>query len=176
MKETRTLIAYFSRKGRNYLDGAIVDLPVGNTEVAARMIQTLAGGDLFHIDTLKGYPADYTKATEVAQRELSQNARPALAGQVASLDGYDVVCLGYPNWWGTMPMAVWTFLEAHDFAGKTILPFCTHEGSGLGHSESDIKASCPGAKVLKGLAIKGGSVHRSESAIATWLRQAGVIA
>ena len=176
MKETRTLIAYFSRKGRNYLDGAIVDLPVGNTEVAARMIQTLAGGDLFHIDTLKGYPADYTKATEVAQRELSQNARPALAGQVASLDGYDVVCLGYPNWWGTMPMAVWTFLEAHDFAGKTILPFCTHEGSGLGQSERDIRKLCPGARVLRGLAIRGGSVAKAGTAIAAWLKDSHVSA
>ena len=174
MKATRTLIAYFSRKGNNYLDGNIVDLPVGNTEVAARMIQTLAGGDLFHIDTLKGYPADYTKATEVAQRELSQNARPALAVQLDSLDGYDVVFLGYPNWWGTMPMAVWTFLEAHDFAGKTILPFCTHEGSGLGQSERDIKQLCPGAKVLRGLAIRGGSVAQAEKAIAAWLKESHV--
>ena len=145
MKETRTLIAYFSRKGNNYLDGSIVDLPVGNTEVAAKMIQALAGGDLFHIDTVKPYPSDYTKATEVAQWELSQNARPALAGHVDSLEGYDVVILGYPNWWGTMPMAVFTFLEAHDFAGKTILPFCTHEGSGLGQSERDIGVALPRA-------------------------------
>jgi flavodoxin len=171
VKETRTLIAYFSRKGNNYLDGNIVDLPVGNTEVTAKMIQALAGGDLFHIDTVQAYPSDYTKATEVAQRELSQNARPELAGQVDSLDGYDVVFLGYPNWWGTMPMAVWTFLEAHDFKGKTILPFCTHEGSGLGQSERDIKKLCPGAKVMRGLAIRGGSVRKADKAIATWLKE-----
>ena len=174
MNDTRTLIAYFSRKGSNYLNGSIVDLPVGNTEVAAKMIQALAGGELFHIDTVKAYPADYTKATEVAQRELSQNARPALTSQVASLAGYDVVFLGYPNWWGTMPMAVWTFLEAHDFAGKTILPFCTHEGSGLGQSERDIKQLCPGAKVLRGLAIRGGSVAKADKAIAAWLNEAHV--
>ena len=174
MNETSNLIAYFSRRGSNYLDGTIVELPVGNTEVAAKMIQRLAGGDLFHIDTVKGYPADYTKATEVAQRELSQNARPELASQVASLDGYDRIFLGYPNWWGTMPMAVWTFLEAHDFAGKTILPFCTHEGSGLAQSERDIHKLCPGAKVLRGLAIRGGSVAKSEKAIAAWLSESQV--
>jgi flavodoxin len=169
------LIAYFSRKGDNYLDGGIVHLPVGNTEVAARMIQALAGGDLFHIDTVRAYPSDYTQATQVAQRELSQNARPELAGQVDSLDGYNVVCLGYPNWWGTMPMAVWTFLEAHDFAGKTILPFCTHEGSGLGQSERDIRKLCPGAHVLGGLAIRGGSVRKAEKAVAAWLKETQVI-
>ena len=174
MPATRTLIAYFSRKGNNYVNGNIVDLPVGNTEVAAKMIQALAGGDLFHIDTVKAYPSDYTKATEVAQRELSLNARPALAAQMDNLGGCDLVFLGYPNWWGTMPMAVWTFLEAHDFKGKTILPFCTHEGSGLGQSERDIRKLCPGARVLPGLAIRGGSVAKAEKAVAAWLKQSHV--
>ena len=87
---------------------------------------------------------------------------------------YDVVFLGYPNWWGTMPMPVFAFLEAYDFSGKTVLPFCTHEGSGLGHSESDIKKLCPTARVAKGLAIQGGNVQKAESAIASWLQEAGV--
>ena len=168
------LIAYFSRKGENYLNGSIVDLPVGNTEVAAKLIQGLAGGDLFRIDTVQAYPADYQKCTEVARQELDCGARPELSGKVPDLDGYGVVFLGYPNWWNTMPMAVWTFLEGGDFSGKTILPFCTHEGSGLGHSESDIKASCPGARLMKGLAIKGGSVRKAQEPISAWLRQAGV--
>ena len=84
---------------------------------------------------------------------------------------YAVVFLGYPNWWGTMPMAVWTFLESYDFSGKTILPFCTHEGSGLGHSERDIQKLCPGAKVVKGLAIKGSQVQRAGKDIEAWLRR-----
>jgi flavodoxin len=172
MNGTRTLIAYFSRKGNNYLDGRIVSLPVGNTEVAARMIQSLAGGDLFPIEPAKAYPADYTRATEVAQEELSRNARPALAHQLDSVAGYDLILLGYPNWWGTMPMPVWTFLEAHDFSGKTILPFCTHEGSGLGHSEQDIRKLCPGAHIHPGLAIRGGSVGKAEKTLAAWLKQA----
>jgi flavodoxin len=174
MQATRILIAFYSRKGNNYLNGKIVDLPIGNTEVAAAMIQQLTHGDLFQIDTVQAYPKDYTRATEVAQEEMDRKARPKLARDLDSLDGYDLILLGYPNWWGTAPMAVFTFLESHDLSGKTILPFCTHEGSGLGHSESDLKASCPGARVLKGLAIQGGSVRKAEGPISAWLGQAAV--
>jgi flavodoxin len=171
----KILIAFYSRKGANYADGRIVNLPVGNTEAAARMIQKLAGGDLFEIDTVKPYPTDYQKTTEVAQRELGQNARPELTGRVDGMEAYDVVILGYPNWWDTMPMAVWTFLESYDFGGKTLLPLCTHEGSGMGRSESDIRTLCPGAKVLKGLAIKGSRVQRSGEDIEAWLAKTGLL-
>ena len=171
----RILIAYYSRKGANYVSGDIVDLPVGNTEVAAGMIQKLTGGDLFKIDTVQPYPADYQKTTEVAQRELNQNARPGLTDRVDTMEAFDVIVLGYPNWWSTMPMAVYTFLEAYDFSGKTILPLCTHEGSGMGHSESDIKKLCPSAKILKGLPIKGSSVQRAQKDIEAWLKKAGLI-
>lgn len=178
MKNVNTekcLIAYYSRAGNNYVGGSIVNLPVGNTEVAANMIQKLTGGDLFKINTVKTYPTDYTETTEVAQRELRQNVRPELTGRIDNMADYRMIFLGYPNWWGTMPMAVYTFLEAYDFSGKTILPFCTHEGSGMGHSESDIKKLCPKSTVLKGLSLKGGSVQRSESEIAAWLKKSGVI-
>jgi flavodoxin len=111
----------------------------------------------------------------VARQELRQKARPELTGRVDTMGDYTVVFLGYPNWWSTMPMAVFTFLEAYDFSGKTIIPLCTHEGSGMGHSESDIAKLCPAATVLKGLAITGGSVHQAEIQIATWLRELGVI-
>ena len=175
MSGTKCLIAYYSRKGSNYVGGRIVDLPVGNTEVAAAMIRDLTGGDSFKIATVKDYPADYEKTTQVAQQELSRNARPELSGRVDAMAGYDVVLLGYPNWWGTMPMAVHAFLEMYDFSGKTIVPFCTHEGSGMGRSEGDIRKLCPGAKVLKGLPIKGGNVQGAGGEIASWLRKAGVI-
>lgn len=171
----KTLIAFYSRKGENYVGGEIKRLPVGNTEVAASMIQKLTGGDLFKIDTVRSYPEDYQETTEVAQRELSRNARPELAGRVEAMDAYDTLVLGYPNWWGTMPMAVWTFLEGNDFTGKTILPLCTHEGSGMGHSEADIRTLCPGAKVLKGLAVQGGKVQRAEKDIESWLKKAGLV-
>jgi flavodoxin len=165
----KTLIAYFSRKGANYVNGSIVNLQVGNTEAAAKMAQEAVGGDLFEIKTVKTYPADYTETTKVAQTELRQNARPELAAHVENMDEYDTIILGYPNWWGTMPMAVYTFLEEYDFTGKTILPYCTHEGSGLSGSERDIKRLCPTANVEKGLAIHGGSVNSAAGKIKSWL-------
>jgi flavodoxin len=173
MSKKKSLIAYFSRAGNNYVGGSIVDLPVGNTEVAANIIKKLTGSDIFRIDTVKAYPEDYHETTDVAKQELRQNARPELSGHVDHMTDYSVIYLGYPNWWGTMPMAVFAFLEGYDFAGKIIIPFCTHEGSGMGRSESDIRTVCPDASVLKGLPIRGGSVQRAESDIADWLRELG---
>jgi flavodoxin len=175
MTDPKSLIAYFSRKGNNYLDGNIVNLPVGNTEVIAKKIQELTGSDLFKIKTVRSYPEDYTETTNVAQEEKSQNARPELTEKVDDLDSYDVIYLGYPNWWGTMPMAVCTFLESYDLSGKTIAPYCTNEGSGMGSSERDIKRISPKAKVLPGLAIRGGSVERADKEVTSWLRKLGMI-
>ena len=169
LSDARCLIAYFSREGNNYVSGKIVNLPVGNTEVAAKMILEMAGGDLFRIEAVNVYPKDYTETTEVAQQELRANARPELFGHLEDIDSYDVIILGYPNWWGTMPMPVFTFLEEYDFSGKTIVPFCTHEGSGLGHSEKDIAKICPQATLLKGLAIHGTRVKDAKKDIANWL-------
>ena len=175
MAHQKSLSVYYSRKGSNYLGGSIVNLPIGNTEVIARKIQGLTGSDLFQIQTVKAYPEDYTETTRVAQDELSGNARPELAETVADMVSYEVIYLGYPNWWGTMPMAVFTFLDSYDFSGKTIVPYCTHEGSGLGSSERDIKKLCPTAKVLSGLAIKGGTVGRADNDVANWLKKLGLI-
>ncbi len=169
MTNSKILIAYYSRKGQNYVGGSIVNLPVGNTEVIATKIQELTGNDLFEIDTIKPYPTDYTETTNVAMDEKRGNARPELTATVDNMDSYDVIYLGYPNWWGTFPMAVFTFLESYNFSGKTIIPFCTHEGSGLGNSESDIKKLCPNAKVLPCLAIRGSSVGRANNEISNWI-------
>ena len=166
----KSLVAYFSRRGYNYLNGEIVFLQVGNTEVVAKKIRELTGSDLFQIETVKSYPEDYNETTTVAKKEQNENARPELTRTVDGMDDYDVIYLGYPNWWGTMPMAEHTFLESYDFAGKTIIPFCTHEGSAMGRSEGDIKKLCPKAKVLSGLAIKGGSVNKSDEKIAAWCK------
>ena len=124
---------------------------------------------MFEIDTIKTYPEDYTETTNVAMEEKRKNARPELIRMVDQMDLYDVIYLGYPNWWGTFPMAVFTFLESYDFSGKTIIPFCTHEGSGLGNSERDIRKLCPNANVLPGIAIRGGSVKSAGNSIKTWL-------
>lgn len=172
MTSEKILIAYFSRKGNNYVDGRIMNLPIGNTEIVAKKIRKITGGDTFRIETVKSYPADYTETTKVAEDELEAKARPELTGTVANMDEYDVVYLGYPNWWGTMPMAVYTFLESYDFSGKTIIPFCTHEGSGMGRSEGEIKRICRDSRVLPGLAIKGSNAARADRELQSWLRKA----
>jgi flavodoxin len=174
MAKSKSLIAYFSRKGNNYVGGSIVNLPVGNAEVIAKKIRELTGSDMFQIKTVKSYPDDYTETTNVAKEELRRNARPELTETIDDMDSYDVIYLGYPNWYGTIPMAVFTFLESYDFSGKTIIPYCTHEGSGMGSSERDIKKLCPSAKVLSGLAIAGRSVGKADKELASWLKKPGM--
>lgn len=164
------LIAFFSRADENYVNGAIRNLDVGNTEIAAGYIHELTGADLFRIDPVQAYAADYNECIAQAQADQRRDARPELKSYPDSLDDYNMIYLGYPNYWGTMPMAVFTFLERFDFTGKTIYPFCTHEGSGMGGSERDIKALCPGARVKKGLALHGASVAQSKGAICQWLK------
>ena len=175
VNNSQCLIAYFSRSGNNYVNGKIVNLPVGNTEVVAKMIQEMAGGDLFPIETVKAYPGDYIETTEVAKQELRTNARPKLTRHRESVASYEVIFLGYPNWWNTMPMPVFTFLEEYDFSGKTIAPFCTNEGSGLGRSVADIKKLCPHSIVLDGLAIRGGEVKTAQNELSGWLRDTGML-
>ncbi|MCY1720931.1 hypothetical protein OU798_11305 [Prolixibacteraceae bacterium Z1-6] len=164
----KSLIAYYSRRGQNYVGGSIVDLKLGNTEIIAQKIQARTGSQLFKIDTIKNYPVDYMETTRVAKQELREDARPELTEALENMDDYDVIYLGYPNWWGTFPMAVFSFLESYDFSGKTIIPFCTHEGSGMGGLK-DIKKLCPGANVEDGIAIRGGSVQAADRALEVWL-------
>lgn len=173
--EQKILIAYFSHDGEAYVGGEIRELKVGNTRAAAQMIEHLTGGELLRIETVESYPYAYMETVEKAQAELKANARPELKTALPQMDAYDTVILGYPNWWGTMPMAVCGFLEECDLFGKRILPFCTHEGSGMGRSETDIQRLCPGAKVEKGLAITGSRVGGAERQIAKWLKDNKVI-
>ncbi|WP_099468101.1 flavodoxin [Konateibacter massiliensis] len=165
----KELIVYFSRKGNNYVNGSIKSLSVGNTKVAAQMIQELTGADMFEIEPVTEYDVDYNKCIEEAKRDKNSNARPEFKNAPDSISEYEVVYIGYPNYWGTMPMHVCTFLEKYDFTGKTIKPFCTHEGSGMGNSEKDIQKLCPGAKIEKGLAIHGGSVSKEKGAVEKWI-------
>lgn len=171
----KPLIAYFSHDGEAYVSGNIVKLEIGNTKAAAQMIEKLTNGELLRIETEKPYPHDYMQTVEIAKEELQKNARPKLKNAAPDLDDIDVVILAYPNWWGTMPMAVFHFLESYDFSGKKILPLCTHEGSKMGHSETDIKRLCPNTEVEKGLAITGGSVNKAGSQIEKWLKSCGII-
>ena len=165
----KILIAYYSRKGQNYVNGAIKNLAKGNTEIIAEMIQGAVGGELFEIDTVKSYPVDYTECTNVAKVEIQQKARPELKSYLVSIDEYDKIFLGYPIWWSVPPMAVSTFLEHYDFSGKKIFPFATHEGSGLGGSVSYIKKICSKAEVLEGLAIHGAEANQAFAQVSRWL-------
>ena len=164
----KTLVAYFSRAGQNYVSGDIVELERGNGQVLAEFAAQATGGELFEIAAAQAYPADYRECVQRARDEKAACLRPALAAD-ADPAPYDQVVLVYPNWCGTMPMPVYAWLEAHDFAGKTIRPLCTHEGSGMSATEREIAAACPGATVARGLAVKGSEAPRSQAAVQAWL-------
>lgn len=151
-----TLIACFSR--------------TGNTRAIAEQIRSRVGGELFEVRTTHAYPEAYRATTDQARREQDTNFRPTLTAHVADLAGYKTVFIGYPNWWGTLPMALFTFLESGDFSGKTLIPFCTHEGSGLGRGPADIAKLCPGATTLTGLAVRGGRVSAAQGDVDKWLK------
>lgn len=165
----KELIAFYSRADENYVNGQIKTLQTGNTKIAAEMIRELTGADLFQIRQAQPYAKSYNECIEQARADQRRGARPELISWPESLDNYDVIYLGYPNYWNTMPMAVFTFLERFDFTGKTIRPFCTHEGSGMGGSVRDIQKLCPTAKVETGLAIRGGAVNQAKKELAKWI-------
>ena len=171
----KTLIAFFSRADENYFGGAMRYVKVGNTEIVAGIIKDLIPADSFKIEMKNPYSPVYMTCIEEAKKDLRAKARPELVSVPESIDEYDTVILAYPNYWGTMPMAVYTFLESFDFSGKTILPLCTNEGSGMGSSEREIKKTCPGANVKKGLPITGSAAASSKSSVERWLKANGLI-
>ena len=171
----RTLIAFFSRADENYFGGAMRYVKVGNTEIVADIIKDLIPADSFKIEMKNPYSPVYMTCIEEAKKDLRAKARPELVSMPESIDEYDTVILAYPNYWGTMPMAVYTFLENFDFSGKTILPLCTNEGSGMGSSEREIKKTCPGAVVKKGLPITGSAAANSKSSVGRWLKANGLV-
>ena len=159
----KVLIAYYSRRGENYVNGSIRNLALGNTEVMASKIKALLpNADMFRIDTRHQYSPSYMTCIEEAKQELRNQARPEMKEKPDSIDQYDTIILGYPNWWGTMPMVCYTFLESYDFSGKRIIPFCTNEGSGMGSSERFIQKLCPDATVLEGISIHGAEVQSAD--------------
>ncbi|MCM1151410.1 MAG: flavodoxin [Alistipes sp.] len=170
--DKKVLVVFFSRTGENY---AVGDITKGNTHIVAEMIAEATSGRLFEIVPEKAYPETYQECVEIAKQEKERSARPAIKGDIA-VEDYDVVFIGYPNWWGDMPMAVYTFLEKHDWQGKTILPFCTHEGSGLSGTEHRITDACKGATVGKGLAVRGATAQNkrdeAKKAVQAWIEKA----
>ncbi len=165
----KTLIAYYSRAGENYFGGGLKTIVKGNTETAAEILAGLTESELFRIEQKTPYSDDYNECIKQAKSDQQKNLRPELVNFPDSIDEYDTIYLGYPNYWGTLPMAMFTFLEKFDFSGKTIKPFCTHEGSGLGGSVSDIRKCAPTATVEQGIAIRGSDAANSENAFKRWI-------
>ena len=163
------LIVFYSRAGENYFDGKYRTVPVGNTEKVARLLAEKTGADLLRLEQVVPYSDDYRTCVAQAAQDLKSKARPALRNLPETLAQYDEIYLGYPNYCGTMPMAVYTFLERYDFTGKVIHPFCTHEGSGLSRTEQDIQAAAPGAVVMPGLAICGSEADQAAAKLEAWI-------
>lgn len=152
----KSLVVYFSH--------------TGNTEALANIIHKQVGGDITQLETVKTYPADYDACVDVARKELDQQARPKLKTTIADMDSYDTVYIGYPIWWSTIPMPVATFLESYNFSGKTVIPFCTHGGSGSADSVSDIKKLIPQATLSRGcFSISGSSAANAQNSVSKWL-------
>lgn len=170
MNEKKILVAYFSRADENYNVGYIKK---GNTQILAEMIAKETGAATFHIETEKAYPVDYNQCIDVAKKEKNANARPAIKGDV-KVEDYDIIFIGMPNWWGEMPMAVYTFVEKHNWQGKTIIPFATHEGSGMGGMDKRLAKACNGSTMLSGIAIQGTIAQQKQTEaqqqIANWLK------
>ena len=171
----KTLIAFFSRADENYFGGAMRYVKVGNTEIVVNLMKELIDADSFKIEMKAPYSPVYMTCIEEAKKDLRAKARPELVSSPDSIDGYDTIILAYPNYWGTFPMAVATFLEKYDFTGKTILPLCTNEGSGMGSSERDIKKCAKGARLLKGLSITGSRAADSKESVKRWLIANGAL-
>jgi flavodoxin len=166
------LIVYYSRKGENYVNGSVKNLNKGNTEIVAEFIQDAVGGDLFEVDTVERYAEDYYACIDEAKKELNDNARPELREYLDSIDEYDNIFVCGPCWWGTFPMAIFSQLERLDFTGKKVMAVMTHEGSGLGSCERDLKKICTGATFGKGLAVHGANAAKSEGMVAAWAKKA----
>ena len=172
---SKTLIAFFSRANENYFAGAMRYVKVGNTEIVCNLMKEKIDADTFKIEMKNPYSPVYMTCIEEAKKDLREKARPELVSCPDSIDGYDTVILAYPNYWGTIPMAVATFLEKYDFTGKTILPLCINEGSGMGGSERTIKQCAPDADVKRGLSITGSDAANSGSAVKRWLTSNGLM-
>jgi flavodoxin len=157
IKNKKSLVVYFSHSG--------------NTKVIAEYIKDEVNSDIHRVLTEYKYSNNYQTCLMESRKDNKENARPKLVEDFKNIKDYDVIFIGYPIWWGTMPMAMFTFLESKDLKDKVIIPFCTHEGSGLGKSESDIKNLCPDSKIINGLEIRGKEVKNVKEDIINWIKK-----
>lgn len=158
---TKILIAYFSHSG--------------NTREVANQIKDATGAAVFEIKPVTDYTKGYDDLTKQAKKELETGYKPTLKTEVTNIEQYEVIFIGSPCWWSTVAPPVMTFLSSYDLSGKTIIPFMTHGGSGMGHSESDIKKLCPESTLLKGLPIRGNAVKQARNDVTKWLRELKII-
>ncbi len=180
----RSLVAYFSmpetdkpgnmtREEENstvIVNGRVL----GNTQYVAELIQDMTGSDIFRILPEKPYPKEHRALVALAKKEQEENARPAIAGTIAALESYGTIFIGYPNWWADMPMILYTFLEQYDFSGKTIIPFCTHGGSGLSGTVRSIQEKQPKAKVVRtAFCLSRSRMEEAPESVAQWLKKIG---
>ena len=170
-----TLVLYFSRTGEQYVVGVI---DKGNTAIVAEMIAEQTGADLFEVLPADDhYPMTYEALTDVAKQEQNDNARPAYSGELPDLSKYSTIFIGAPVWWGDWPMIMYTVFENNDFSGKTLIPFSTHEGSGLSGFDKKLEGACPDSTVGKGLAIEGNDAQNNQEkareSVSGWLTELG---
>lgn len=159
LSEQSALIVYFSWSG--------------NTENVANVIQAQTGAELVKIEPATPYSDDYDEVLTQAQNEQSENARPAIANTMDNIDEYDVIYVGYPNWWGDMPMILYTFFDTYDLSNKTIAPFCTSGGSGLSNTVNEIRDLEPQATVIEGLHVSSSMADNSQELVSEWLQEMG---
>ena len=160
-----TLVVYFSRTGEQYTVGVI---DKGNTAIVAEMIADKTGADLFEVLPVDNhYPMTYAELTDIAKQEQNDNARPEYAGEVPDLSAYDTIYIGAPVWWGDWPMIMYTFFEqnAEGLSGKKLVPFSTHEGSGLSGFDRKLESACPNSTILEGLAIRGNDCQNKQDSV-----------
>ena len=172
---THVLVVWFSHAGENYNVGVIEE---GNTAKMGKIIAEQMNADTFELVPIVPYPEDYDSCLDAATEEQRTDARPEYNGEIENWDQYDTIFIGYPIWWGEIPNIVYTFMEAYDFTGKTVIPFNTHEGSGQSHSQRDIEGLLTSATVLKGLAIRGSKAQNdaegTSADVAAWLKNIGL--
>ena len=170
MNGSKVLIVFFSHAGENYSVG---NVKVGNTKLVADEIKKRTGGDEFEIVAEKSYDMPYNKLVEVAREETQRGEKPAFKGEVKNIEMYDTIFIGGPIWWGTYPQVMFSFFDKYDLNGKTIIPFTTHEGSGLANTVADVKRAYPKAKGMEGFAVYGHEVRTDMSKVNTWLNGLG---
>ena len=169
-KNTKVLIVFFSHAGENY---AVGNIKVGNTKLVADEIQKVTGGDEFEIVAERNYDMPYASLTKLAKEEQERNEKPAFKGEVKNIDQYSTVFIGGPVWWGTYPQVMFSFFDKYDLNGKTIIPFTTHEGSGLGSVVEDLKKLYPNATFKEAFSIYGHETRNDLSKVSKWMKSLG---